>query len=189
MRAITAVSLVAVIFSTLAAQRAWADVDSGPAPGEKLPPLKVLMVVGEQENKEFDVVKSREGKPTLYLFLRADRLTRPIARTMKTLDQEIDKSGGDTKLVAVWLTDEKEKTKEFLPRAQQSLKFDATSLALYPDLSTGPEGWGINSDADLTVVVANGNKIAARFGFVSPNERVAREVLAALKKAAPPKVE
>jgi hypothetical protein len=163
---------------------ARADVDSGPTPGEKVPPLKVLSVVGEEENenKEIDAAKLRGKMPTLYLFVRADRLTRPIARTMKTLDQEVDKLGGDIKLVAVWLTDEKEKTKEFLPKAQQSLKLDATTLALYPELTTGPEHWGINSDADLTVVVTSGEKVTARFGFVAPNERVAREVLAALKK-------
>jgi hypothetical protein len=101
---------------------------------------------------------------------------------MRTLDQEVDKLGGEIKLVAVWLTDDKEKTKEFLPKAQQSLKFDATTLALHPDLTTGPEHWGINSDADLTVVVASDQKVVARFGFVSPNEKVAREVLAELKK-------
>jgi hypothetical protein len=101
---------------------------------------------------------------------------------MKVLDQEVEKLGGDAKAVAVWLTDEKEKTKEYLPKAQQSLDFDVTTMALHPDLNTGPEGWGINSDADLTVVVAAEKKVAARFGFVSPNDKVVREVLAALKK-------
>jgi hypothetical protein len=164
-------------------QSVQADVDSGPAPGEKVPSLKVFSVVGEVENKEIDAAKERAGKPTVYLFVRADRFTRPIARTMKSLDEAVDKLGGEAKLVAVWLTDDKEKTKEYLPTAERILKLDATTLALHPDLTTGPEHWGINSDADLTVVVANQNKVAARFGFVAPNERVAREVLAAFKKA------
>jgi hypothetical protein len=160
----------------------WADVDSGPAPGEKVPPLKVLSVVGDEENKEIDATKARSEKPTLYLFVRADRFSRPIGRTMKVLDTEIDKIGGETKVVAVWQTDDKEKTKAYLPRVQESLKLDVTAYALHPDLATGPEGWGINADADLTVIVASEQKVAARFGFVSPNERVVREVLAALKK-------
>jgi hypothetical protein len=173
--------LVALI-ACLLASTARADVDSGPKPGEKVPALKVLSVVGDEENKEIDAAKLRGKKPTIYLFVRADRLTRPIARAMRTLDQEADKLGGEIKLVAVWLTDNKEETKKFLPRAQQSLNFDATTLALHPDLTTGPEHWGINSDADLTVVVASDQKVVARFGFVSPNEKVAREVLAELKK-------
>jgi hypothetical protein len=157
---------------------ARADVDSGPKPGEKVPALKVFSVVGDEENKEIDAAKLRGKKPTIYLFVRADRLTRPIHRAMRTLDQEVDKLGGETRLFAIWLTDDKEKTKEYLPK----LKFDVTTLALHPDLTTGPEHWGINSDADLTVVVASEQKVVARFGFVSPNEKVAREVLAALRK-------
>ena len=78
----------------------YADVDSGPAPGEKVPPLKVLSVVGDEENREMDIAKSREAKPTVYMFVRDDRWTRPVARTMKTLDQAVDKLGGDARLVA-----------------------------------------------------------------------------------------
>jgi hypothetical protein len=174
--------LFVALLASFVASAARADVDSGPKPGEKVPALKVFSVVGDEENKEIDAAKLRGAKPTIYLFVRADRLTRPIARTMRTLDQEVDKLGGEIKLVAVWLTDDKEKTKEFLPKAQESMKFDATTLALHPDLTTGPEHWGINSEADLTVVVAGDQKVVARFGFVSPNERVAREVLAELKK-------
>jgi hypothetical protein len=162
----------------------WADVDSGPTPGDKVPPLKILSVVGDEENKEIDAAKARGEKPTVYMFVRADRWTRPVARAIKTLDQEVDKLGVEAKLVAVWLTDEKEKTKEYLPRAQQALDLDVTTLALHPELTNGPENWGINADADLTVVVATEQKVAARFGFVAPNEKVVREVLAALKKAA-----
>jgi len=178
MRTLSITAIAVALITT----SAWADVDSGPTPGEKVPPLKVLSVVGEEENKEIDAAKKRSEKPTVYLFVRADRFTRPIARTMKKLDAEVDKLGGEAKLIAVWLTDDKEKTKEYLPKAQQSLDLDVTTLALYPDLATGPEGWGINADADLTVVVASEKKVAARFGFVSPNERVATDVLAALKK-------
>jgi hypothetical protein len=179
MRVFLALLLVCFISSA-----ALADVDSGPKPGEKVPALKVLSVVGDEENKEkeIDAAKLRGKKPTIYLFVRADRLTRPIAKTMKVLDQEADKLDSEIKLVAVWLTDNKEETKKYLPRAQEILKFDATTLALHPDQTTGPEHWGINSDADLTVVVASEQKVIARFGFVSPNERVVREVLAELKK-------
>ncbi len=163
-----------------------ADVDSGPAPNEKVPPLKVLAVVGDDENqdKEADLSKARVNKPTIYLFVRADRFSRPIARAMKTLDQEVDKLGGEAKLIAVWLTDDKDKTKAYLPTAERVLQLDATTLALHPDMTTGPEHWGINSDADLTVVVTGEKKVAARFGFVGPNERVVRQVLAELKKVA-----
>jgi hypothetical protein len=174
--------LLIALTACLMTSRAYADVDSGPKPGQKVPPLKVLSVVGDEENKEIDAAKLRAKKPTLYLFIRADRWTRPIAKTMKVLDESVDKLDGDIKVVAVWLTDDKEKTKQYLPRAQEILKFDATTLALHPDLTTGPEHWGLNSDSDLTVVVANEQRVIARFGFVAPNERVVSDVLKELKK-------
>jgi hypothetical protein len=179
--------LIAAIL--IVAQSVQADVESGPAPGEKSPPLKVLAVIvdgepneGENKDKEADLSKARADKPTVYLFVRADRFSRPISQTIRTLDQQIDKLGGEAKLVAVWLTDDKDKTKAYLLKIAPVLKLYATTLALHQDLTTGPEHWGINSDADLTVVVAGDKKVSARFGFVGPNERVTRQVLAELKK-------
>jgi hypothetical protein len=163
---------------------ALGDVESGPAVGEKIPPLKLLHVVGENEGNEADATADRAEKTTIFVFVRTDRWTRPVARTIKVLDEKANKENDDVRLFAVWLTDDKEKTKEYLPRAQQSLRLERTALLLHPDLNTGPEHWGINSDADLTVVVTANKKVSARFGFVSPNEKVVEDVLKALKKAA-----
>ena len=172
---IAAVTLLALLFTV---SRARADVESGPTVGEKIPALKVLHVVGDNEGNEVDTTAERGEKPTLYVFVRTDRWTRPVARTIKVLDEKANKESEDVRLVAVWLTDDKEKTKDYLPRAQQALKLERAILALHADLNTGPENWGINSDADLTVVLTANKKVAARFGFVSPNEKVVEDVLA-----------
>jgi hypothetical protein len=177
---IAATTLLALL-STVSLARA--DVESGPTVGEKIPALKVLHVVGENEGNEADATAERSEKPTIYLFVRTDRWTRPVARTIKVLDEKANKESEDVRLVAVWLTDDKEKTKDYLPRAQQALKLERAILALHADLDTGPENWGINSDADLTVVLTANKKVAARFGFVSPNEKVVEDVLKELKKA------
>lgn len=160
------------------------DVESGPTVGEKVPPLKVLHVVGNNEGNEADATAERAEKPTVYLFVRTDRWTRPAARTIKVLDEKANKESDDVRLFAVWLTDDKEKTKAYLPLANQSLKLERTALLLHPDLNSGPEHWGINADADLTVVVTANKKVVARFGFVSPNEKVVEDVLKSLKTVA-----
>jgi hypothetical protein len=175
----SATGLLLLLVST-----ALADVDSGPTVGEKIPPLKLLHVVGDNEGNEVDATADRAEKPTIFVFVRTDRWTRPVARTIKVLDEKANTENDDVRLFAVWLTDDKGKTKEYLPRAQQSLRLERTALLLHPDLNTGPEHWGINSDADLTVVVTANKKVSARFGFVSPNEKVVADVLKALKKAA-----
>jgi hypothetical protein len=166
----------------LAVGVAWAGVESGPKAGEKVGELKAFGVVGKVEGKEADFAAERKDEPTVYLFVSAENFSRPMAKFMRTLDGQLaeidDKAAG----VAVWLTDDADKSKEYLPRAQQSLKFDKTSLAVVGDKS-GPNGWGINPDAHLTVVVANKGKVAKSFAYTTVNETDVRAVLAELKKA------
>jgi hypothetical protein len=167
--------------AALAVGVAWADVESGPKAGEKVGELKAFGVVGKVEGKEADFATERKDDPTVYLFVGAENFSRPMARFMRTLDGKLaeidDKAAG----VAVWLTDDADKSKEFLPRAQQSLKFAKTSLAVLGDKS-GPNGWGINPDAHLTVVVANKGKVVKSFAFTTVNETDVRAVLAELTK-------
>lgn len=174
-------SLVFMLF--LVATPARAQVASGPSAGEKTPPLKVMAVTGEQENKELDYVAERKDKPTIYVFVQADQFNRPIARFIKELDKDVKKDSEQAYIVAVWLTEDKDKTKEYLPRIQQSLKMESTALTYFPGEKSGPNGWGMNTDAAVTVVVVNKTKVAASFGHRSINEANAKEVLDALKKA------
>lgn len=178
----TTLPLLALATGLLAAP-ARADVESGPKPGEKVPALKVFDVTGPSAGKELDYAAERKDKPTVYLFVQADHWSRPMARFLRELDKAAGEIGGETYFVAVWLTEEPRKTKEYLPRAQTSLNLQHTAFTFYPKDKFGPGEWGINSDAHLTAVVATRGKVAARFGHVSVNETVVPEVTDALKKA------
>ena len=105
-----------------------------------------------------------------------------MARFMKKLDEAIGKEEG-AYVVAVWLTEDSGKTKEYLPRAQMSLQFENTALACFTGDKEGPKDWTINADAHLTAIVAHQGKVAARFGFQSLNETNVPAVIDALKKA------
>lgn len=167
---------------------AFADVESGPKAGEKIPKLKAFGVVGPVEKEEADFAAERKDAPTVYLFVAAREGGipvggRPAARFMKKLDEEIGKIEGAA-VVAVWLGDKAfEKHKEYLPRIAMSLNFEKTQLAAFDGGNTGPDGWGINADAHVTAVVANKGKVVKSFAFVSVNETDVRPVLAELKKA------
>jgi hypothetical protein len=167
----------------LAVGVALADVESGPKAGEKIGALKAFGVVGTVEGKEADFAAERKDEPTVYLFVSAEKFSRPMARFMRTLDGKLGEVNDKVAGVAVWLTADADKSKEYLPKAQMSLKFDKTSLAVLGDTS-GPNGWGINPDAHLTVVVANRGKVVKSFAYVSVNETDVRAVLAELKKVA-----
>ena len=106
-----------------------------------------------------------------------------MARFLKALDQQVKKESEDAYVVAVWLTEKPDDTKDYLPRAQQALQLESTALTYFKGGKAGPKGWSLNADAHATAVVAHKQKVAARFGYRSVNETDSPKVLAALKKA------
>jgi hypothetical protein len=170
--------LPALVFASGTLQ---AQVESGPSAGSKVEALKAVAATGDAAGKEVDYATERKGKPTLFLFVRADKWDRPVARFLRALDQELAKSRTDVHIVAVWLTDDVEKAKAYLPKAQESLKLSQTTFAVFPGDKGGPPGWGINADAHLTAVVAQDQKVGASLGFRSVNETDAPAVLKKLK--------
>ncbi len=162
---------------------ARAQVASGPAVGDPVKPLKVVAVVGDIKDKELDYAAERKEKPTIYVFIPAEKFSRPMNRFLKTLDGKVKDANAEAYIVAVWLTDDKEKTKEYLPRLQMSVQYQAMALTYFAGEKSGPNDWNVNADADITVVIANKAKVAATFGFRSINETDVPSVEEALKKA------
>ncbi len=160
---------------------ALAAIESGPAVDSALPELKADATTGDDAGKKVAFTTTRKAKPTVYVFIRADKFDRPIARYLKTLDKALVELGKDSHVVAVWLTDDVEKTREYLPKVQQSIKLEATTLAFSADDKPGPNGWALNDRAHVTTVVTDGVKVKARFAEQSLNETNVPEVTAALK--------
>ena len=156
---------------------AWADVASGPKEGEKVPALKIFAVTGDPKDKEIDYAELRKDKPTIYLFVSAENFSRPMFRYIKMLDEKV---GDDALVVAVWLNDAPEKSKEYLPKI--SKYFTNAALAVFGE-KAGPKDWGINADAHLTAVVVHNGKVVKSFGYMSLNETDAPQVIEALKQA------
>ncbi len=165
-----------------------ADVESGPKAGDAVPELKAFGVVGSVEGKDADFVAERKDAPTIYLFVKAEEGGlpvggRPLGRFMKVLDTEVVKLDG-VAVVAVWLGDKAfDKHKEYLPKIHKSLSFEKTSLAAFDGEKSGPNNWGVNADAHLTVVVVNKGKVVKSFAYESVNEKDVKPVLEELKKA------
>jgi len=176
-------TLVLAVLIGLVVSSAWADVNSGPTVGETPPALKVLALTGDEEYQELDFRDERKEKPTVYVFVRADRFDRPMARFLKTLDEKVKAVSDEADVIAVWRTEDAQKTREYLPRAKKSLQFRNTTLAYFPAGSPGPNDWAITGEAFLTAVVVHQGKVAASLGYVSVNETDVPKVEEALKKA------
>lgn len=168
---------LALLSTTLAR----AAIESGPAVDSALPELKADAATGDDAGRKVTFTTARKGKPTVYIFIRADKFDRPIARYLKALDKALVELGKDTHVVAVWLTDDVDKTREYLPKVQQSIKLEATTFAFYAEDKVGPNAWAINDRAHVTTIVTDGAKVKARFAEQSLNETNVPEVVAALK--------
>lgn len=121
---------------------AEAQVTSGPAAGTEVTGFKVRAITGEHADKDVDYLQTRADKTTVFLLIAADKWDRPIARYFKALDKAIaDGTEGTAgvEVVAVWLTPDVAKSKEYLPKAQQSLKFEHTALVVFPGAAQGPK--------------------------------------------------
>lgn len=154
---------------------------SGPEVGTAVPELKVYDVTGPHADKEVDYAADRKDKPTVYLFVAAGSWDRPVARFLKKLDGELAKQA-DVRGIAVWLSDDVDGAKQYLPVAQASLKLRATTLTCFPTKEL-PDGWLLSRKADVTAVVAHKGKVAAALAFRSLTEADAAAVTAALAKA------
>jgi len=161
-----------------AAMSARGDIASGPKEGDKAATLKVYAVTGDPKEKEIDYADLRKDKPTVYVFVPADKFDRPMFRFIKTLDEGLGDAG---LIVAVWLTEDVDKSKDYLPKISQY--FPSAALTVFPGEKAGPKDWAINADAHLTAVVVSGGKIVKSFGYQSLNETDAPAVVEALKKA------
>jgi len=164
------------------------DVQSGPKVGAKVADLKVYDATGENKEKSVDYAALRKDKTTVYLFIGAGddfkgKFTRPMNKFMKTLDTQVARELEGTYLVAVFLTGDADKTREFLPKVQSSVSYVTTALTVF-DGKDGPKGWDLNADAHLTVVIADKGKVAARFGYNSVNDTDVKGVMTELKKVA-----
>ena len=160
-------------------------VSQGAAEDTKAKPCKVFAVTGEFAGKEVDVLAERKEKPTVYLFVSAENWTRPIARYIKALDGQLDKGiDGATgaEAVAIWLTADVAKSKEYLPLAQRSMQLSKTALAVFDGQPQGPDGWNVDIASHLTAVVVRDGKETARFKYQSTNDTDVPEVVEALGK-------
>ena len=167
----------------LASSAVGQDVSSGPEQGKTVPALKVFDATGPHKDKEIVYAAERKDKSTIYIFIQAEKWDRPMARFLRKLDDALQKKDEDWPVVAVWVTDNPDKTKGYLPLAQQSLRFEKTALTCFTGEKMGPKDWSINGDAYLTVVVTTKGKVVSTFGYRSINETNAPAVQDAYEKA------
>jgi hypothetical protein len=176
-----------MIALTLLSVLLWSDdgTNIGPEPGKPVPALKTHQVVGDKSGQEVDLRVETQDKPVIFIFIPSEKWDRPIARFLRQLDEAIQgdrqKDEPRGQIYLVWVTKDVEKAKEYLPRAQQSIKLQASTWNILRGEVYDAQDWALSGDSALNIIIAKKNKVAWGKAYASVNDGLARTVRQAWK--------
>lgn len=170
MRSITMLLVAYLAGSPLVGFAADDPVFSGPQPGEKLPPLRVKVIAGDDAGKIVDVVGEAEGKPQIIFFLHAR--TRPAFGLMNTVMRFAASRRKDgLEPVYVFLSDDPTETETWLGRLRSQYFATGVRRTLSMDGIEGPGSYGLNRNVTVTAIVADKGRVTANFALIQPSEQ------------------
>ncbi len=167
--------VIAMLSITVAAIADDEAVFSGPQKGEPLPQINVLLAYGVDRGQEIDVVSASEGKPTLLVLVNG--ANRPAARLTRVLMNYAEMRTEEELFAAVvWLDGDRSAAEQYL---QQAISWWGMGrpVGISLDGAEGPGSYGLNRDVNLTILIANENRVIANYALVQPSETDAPKIL------------
>ncbi len=156
-------------------------VFSGPQPGEKIKPFKVLQVKAD-EPKEVEIVKETDERTTLICFVHRLSNDDRILFGLGLVDFYASRHKELTSHF-VLLSDDRAKMITMLRGWARGPLFTKTLVSVSVDGVEGPGYYGLNRNVAMTVLVAKGNKVVNNLVFNAPNNRDLQAIMAAVAKA------
>jgi hypothetical protein len=164
------VAVSSLAAGTLTGGNQATDIFSGPQKGEPLAEFTIAGALGAQNGKDFNPVASAKGKPLLLIFVH--EVNRPSVGMARLLGDYAAKRRSDGLHGAVvFLTDDPEKTEEWIKRASGALPKEVP-LGIFRDGLEGPGEYGLNRKVTMTILLANEGKVTANFALVQPSIQV-----------------
>ena len=153
---------------------------SGPQPGEKITPFKVLRVKDDQPN-ELEIVKKTDGT-TLICFVHRLSADDRILYGLPLVDFYASKQ---EKLTShyVLLSEDRAKMLKMLRGWSRGSLFKASLVSLSVDGAEGPGDYGLNRNVAMTVLVAKGDTVLNNITLEDPNARDLEAIMVAVAKA------
>lgn len=158
-----------------------AGVFSGPQPGEKIKPFKVLLIKAGQP-KELEIVKDDDEGTTLICFVHKlsndDRILFGLGLVDFYASQHKDLTSH-----FVLLSDDRPKITTMLQNWARGPLFTKSLVSVSMDGAEGPGYYGLNRNVAMTVLVAKENKVVSNLVFEAPNQRDLETIMAAVAKS------
>lgn len=170
--------------------RAADPVFSGPQPGERTTPFRVLEIAGPNAGQERDPVAGNDGKPIALVFVHG--LERSLVPLLRVIDRYGAERKDRLKTEVIFLFGDRVAGEQRVKAAAGSLRLQSpVSLSL--DGVEGPGNYGLNKDCLMTIVAAKGNVVTTNFALVQPGVADAARVIGGLAATcgddAPPPVD
>ncbi|MDG1896598.1 MAG: hypothetical protein P8J37_16975 [Fuerstiella sp.] len=147
---------------------------SGPQQGEKLPALKVTLAYGKEANQTIDLVERAAGRPSLLVIVNGSN--RPAARLTRSLMNFADMHSESLFAGVAYLDNDHSAA---IKQLQQAVSWwqVAPPVGISVDGAEGPGSYGLNSNVNVTVLVANKGIVIRNFAVIQPAETDAIEIL------------
>lgn len=187
MKQLSILTLFAV--SVFCAQFAVAGekVQSGLQPGKSIGAFYVTKVAGAED----DGVKTganlcyrcRNGnRPQVMVFTRS---TDPkVVKLIESLDKVIaSNSDQDVRAFVNILGESKDEASENAAKVAKSSKSKNVPIVVPNEVENGPDNYGLNAKAEVTVIIANKSKVAANVAVASAKDLDVDAVVASVKKS------
>ena len=145
-------------------------VFSGPQVDEELAPLKMILGLGDEAGRTIDPVAGADAKPIVLVFVHdVNRQTISMTRILTHYTLSRSKEGLHTAVVL--LAEDTTGALNTLKRIQHALTANVPT-GVSPDGLEGPGNYGLNRSVQMTILVANKNRVTANFALIQPSLQV-----------------
>jgi hypothetical protein len=150
---------------------------SGPQPGEKTTPFKVLAIAGQSAGGERSPITDNAGAPTALVFVHG--VERSLVPLLRSIDTYGASNSARLRTEMVFLHADRLSGEQRIKAASGSLRLKSP-VGLSLDGAEGPGNYGLNKDCLMTVVAARDNVVVTNFALVQPGIADAPRIIAAL---------
>ncbi len=164
-----------------------ADLKSGLQSGEAIGAFDVTKVAGAESDgvetgKTLCYRCRNGGRPQVMVFTRS--ADGKVVELVKALDSELKQYGEEKKLRAFvnLLSDSKDTASEQAKKLCAESKAENVPFVVPNEFENGPEDYGINAKAEVTVIVANSGKVVANYAVGSANELDVKAIVGDVEK-------
>lgn len=178
---------VAVAVLSLASWSVAADVQSGLKVGEDVGAFDVTKLAGAEKDGvkigQQLCYRCRNGsRPQVMIFTRSS--DEKVVALVKKLDAELAKnSEKQLRAFVNYLGEDKESAGSAAKKLAAATKAENVPFAVPNEFENGPEDYGLNSKAEVTVLIAKDNKVVANHAFEKAKALDVNAVIAAVEKA------